>query len=176
MSPVTSCTTEDRSTVSPMAEAAFLYFLPYKMYSLSVEQIARGQDSLFASITILTVPDLVCEADLSLGVSSLGDPNQSGPADAGSRQDLAPMSKDMEAFGLAPEWGPLMFMVSLLRFRTPSTRKLYSLKWWVFEYLCARRRQDPICVHSVLDFLHEQLTTGVAYTTLRIYMVAIAAK
>lgn len=37
-------------------------------------------------------------------------------------------SKDMEALGLAPEWGLLMFMVSLLRFRTPSTRKLYALK------------------------------------------------
>lgn len=36
-----------------MAEAAFLYFPPYKADSLSVEQIAGGQDSLFASSTIL---------------------------------------------------------------------------------------------------------------------------
>lgn len=70
----------------------------------------------FASCTALADPYLVYEADLFLGVS-LGDSNQSRPANAGSRQDLSPTYKDMDALGLALEQGPLMFMVSLLRFR-----------------------------------------------------------
>ncbi len=58
------------------------------------------------------------------------------------------------------------------------TRKLYSSKWGVFESWCLARAIDPVnCpVGPVLEFLQERLTAGVAATTLRVYVAAIAAR
>ncbi len=62
--------------------------------------------------------------------------------------------------------------------RAPSTRKLYSSKWGVFESWCLTRAIDPVnCpVGPVLEFLQERLTAGAAATTLRVYVAAIAAR
>ncbi len=62
--------------------------------------------------------------------------------------------------------------------RAPATRKLYSSKWGVFESWCLARAIDPVnCpVGPVLEFLQERLTVGAAATTLRVYVVAIAAR
>ncbi len=62
--------------------------------------------------------------------------------------------------------------------RAPATRKLYSSKWGVFESWCLTRAIDPVnCpVGPVLEFLQERLTAGVAATTLRVYVAAIAAR
>ncbi len=62
--------------------------------------------------------------------------------------------------------------------KAPSTRKLYSSKWGVFESWCLTRAIDPVnCpVGPVLEFLQERLTAGAAATTLRVYVAAIAAR
>ncbi len=55
--------------------------------------------------------------------------------------------------------------------------KLYSSKWGVFESWCLTRAIDPVncAVGPVLEFLQERLTAGVAATTFRVYVAAIAA-
>ncbi len=62
--------------------------------------------------------------------------------------------------------------------RAPTTRKLYSSKWGVFESWCLARAIDPVnCpVGPVLEFFQERLTAGAAATTLRVYVAAIAAR
>ncbi len=62
--------------------------------------------------------------------------------------------------------------------RAPTTRKLYSSKWGVFESWCLIRAIDPVnCpVGPVLEFLQERMTAGAAATTLRVYVAAIAAR
>ncbi len=48
----------------------------------------------------------------------------------------------------------------------------------VFESWCLTRAIDPVnCpVGPVLEFLQERMTAGVAATTLRVYVAAIAAR
>ncbi len=58
-----------------------------------------------------------------------------------------------------------------------STRKLYSLMWRLFTSWCWDRQLDPVhCpVGTVLEFLQAQLSTGLAHSTLKVYVAAISA-
>ncbi|KAL0164598.1 hypothetical protein M9458_040351, partial [Cirrhinus mrigala] len=55
--------------------------------------------------------------------------------------------------------------------------KLYALKWKLFTSWCGRHQQDPVnCpVGSVLEFLQDRLSAGLTHSTLKVYVVAIAA-
>ncbi|KAI2642984.1 enzymatic polyprotein [Labeo rohita] len=57
------------------------------------------------------------------------------------------------------------------------TRKLYALKWKLFTSWCGHRQQDPVnCpVGTVLEFLQDRFSAGLAHSTLRVYVAAIAA-
>ncbi len=59
--------------------------------------------------------------------------------------------------------------------RAPSTRKLYSSKWKVFESWCLAHAVDPVScpIGPVLEFLQYKLVAGGAATTLRVYVAAI---
>ncbi len=73
---------------------------------------------------------------------------------------------------------PVKVQETIASARAPTTRKLYSSKWGVFESWCLARVIDPVnCpVVPVLDFLQERLTAVAAATTLRVYVAAIAAR
>ncbi len=62
-----------------------------------------------------------------------------------------------------------------LHSRAPSTRKLYALKWKVFASWCSDHQLDPVnCpVGTVLEFLQDRFTAGLAPSTLKVYVAAI---
>ncbi len=66
---------------------------------------------------------------------------------------------------------------TILHSRAPSTRKLYALKWKVFASWCSDHQLDPVnCpVRTMLEFLQDQFTAGLAPSTLKVYVTAISA-
>ncbi len=66
---------------------------------------------------------------------------------------------------------------TILHSRASFTRKLYCLKWVVFTSWCRNRQLVPVnCpVGSVLEFLQGRFSTRLTPSTLRAYVVAIAA-
>ncbi|KAI2644143.1 hypothetical protein H4Q32_026314 [Labeo rohita] len=66
---------------------------------------------------------------------------------------------------------------TVLQSRAPSSRKLYALKWKPFTSWCGDRQQDSVnCpVGSVLRFLQDRFSTGLAHSTLKVYVAAISA-
>ncbi len=134
---------------------------------------------------ILALPDLVLGANSPLVSASLGDSDQAGLTVPASGQDLASSAGALEVVGMAHtgpraviDGLPAEVQETIASARAPATRKLYSSKWGVFESWCLTRAIDPVnCpVGPVLEFLQERLTAGVAATTLRVYVAAIAAR
>ncbi len=66
---------------------------------------------------------------------------------------------------------------TILHSRAPSTRKCYALKWKVFTSWCSDHQLDPVnCpVSTVLEFLQDWFTAGLAQSTLKVYVAAISA-
>ncbi|KAL0151990.1 hypothetical protein M9458_052708, partial [Cirrhinus mrigala] len=66
---------------------------------------------------------------------------------------------------------------TILQSRAPSTRTLYALKWRLFTSWCRHRQQDPVnCpVGTVLEFLQDRFSAGLAHSTLKVYVAAITA-
>ncbi|KAL0154075.1 hypothetical protein M9458_050534 [Cirrhinus mrigala] len=64
-----------------------------------------------------------------------------------------------------------------LQSRAPSSRKLYALKWKPFTSWCGDRQQDSVnCpIGTVLGFLQDRFSTGLAHSTLKVYVVVISA-
>ena len=62
-------------------------------------------------------------------------------------------------------------------FRSPSTRRLYALKWNLFVDWCSSRREDPrkCSIGSVLAFLQDGLERRLSPSTLKVYVAAISA-
>ncbi|KAI2650711.1 Transposon Ty3-G Gag-Pol polyprotein [Labeo rohita] len=90
----------------------------------------------------------------------------------------------LEVMGVAPEGAHLVasglsteVVVTILQSRAPSTRKLYALKWKLFTSWCGDHQQDPVnCpVGTVLEFLQDRFSAGLAHSTLKVYVAAIAA-
>ncbi len=134
---------------------------------------------------ILAIPDVVLRADSSSVSFPLGHSDQAGPALSASGQDLAPSTWDLEAVGMAhPELQVLTsgllaeVQETIASARAPSTGKLYSSKWKVFESRCLAHAADPVSCHIglVLESLQEKLAAGAAAPTLRVYVAAIAAQ
>ncbi len=134
---------------------------------------------------ILALPDLVLGANSPLVSAPLWDSDQAGLAVLASGQDLASSTRALEVVGMA-HTGPRAVMdilpvevqETIASARAPTTRKMYSSKWGVFESWCLAHAIDPVnCpVGPVLEFLQERLTAGAAATTLRVYVAAIAAR
>ncbi len=72
---------------------------------------------------------------------------------------------------------PTEVVETILHSRAPSTWKLYALKWKVFTSWCSEDQLDPVnCpVGTVLEFLQDRFTAGLAPSTLKVYVVAISA-
>ncbi len=100
---------------------------------------------------------------------SLGDFDQAGLTVPTSGQDLASSTRALEVVGMAHTGPravidvlPAEVQETIASARAPTTRKLYSSKWGVFESWCLTRAIDPVnCpVGPVLEFLQERLTAG----------------
>ncbi|KAI2655569.1 enzymatic polyprotein [Labeo rohita] len=90
----------------------------------------------------------------------------------------------LEVVGAAPEGAHLIdsglsteVVETILQCRAPSSRKLYALKWKPFTSWCGDRQQDSVnCpVGTVLGFLQDRFSTGLAHSTLKVYVATILA-
>ncbi|KAI2645059.1 Retrovirus-related Pol polyprotein from transposon 17.6 [Labeo rohita] len=97
---------------------------------------------------------------------------------------LLPGAGVLEFVGVAPEGAHLIapglsteVVETILQSRAPSSRKLYALKWKPFTSWCGDCQQDSVnCpVGTVLRFLQVQFSTGLAHSTLKVYVAAISA-
>ncbi|KAI2645737.1 enzymatic polyprotein [Labeo rohita] len=97
---------------------------------------------------------------------------------------LLPGAGVLEFVGVAPEGAHLIapglsaeVVETILQSRAPSSRKLYALKWKPFTSWCGDRQQDSVnCpVGTVLRFLQVRFSTGLAHSTLKVYVAAISA-
>ncbi len=169
----------------PMAECQSVRVSANKADSGSTMQSEGERCPSPSHSPILALPDLVLGANSPLVSTSLGDSDQAGLTVPASGQDLASSAGALEVVGMAHtgpraviDGLPTEVQETIASARAPSTRKLYSSKWGVFESWCLTRAIDPVnCpVGPVLEFLQERLTAGAAATTLRVYVAAIAAR
>ncbi len=107
--------------------------------------------------------------------ASSGAPRQEGPSVPSRGLDIVGLTSEgaqLIESGLSTE-----VVETILHSRAPSMRKLYALKWRVFTSWCSDHQLDPvICpVGTVLEFLSERFTAGLAPSTLKVYVAAISA-
>ncbi len=168
----------------PMAECQSVCVSANKADSGSTMQSEGERCPSPSHSPILALPDLVLGANSPLVSASLGDSDQAGLTVPASGQDLASSTGALEVVGMAHtgpraviDGLPAEVQETIASARAPATRKLYSSKWGIFESWCLTCAIDPVnCpVGPVLEFLQERLTAGEAATTLRVYVVAIAA-
>ncbi len=116
--------------------------------------------------------------------ASFGAPRQEGPSVPSRGLNISPPNRTVETMVLASEGALLIdsglsteVVETILHSRAPSTRKLYALKWKVFTSWCSDHQLDPVnCpVGTVLGFLQEGFTAGLALSTLKVYVAAISA-
>ncbi len=169
----------------PMAECQSVHVSANEADSGSTMQSKGERCPSPSHNPILALPDLVLRANSPLVSVSLGDSDQAGLTVPASGQDLTSSTRALEVVGMAHTGPravidvlPAEVQETIASARAPATRKLYSSKWGVFESWCLTRAIDPVnCpVGPVLEFLQERLTAGVAATTLRVYVAAIAAR
>ncbi|KAI2651171.1 Transposon Ty3-G Gag-Pol polyprotein [Labeo rohita] len=150
---------------------------------LSSGESAPGRSQSTVSSPALAGPSMVLGPDISPRRLSMGDSRQEGSPLTGGYH-LAPPPGAMEAVGVASEGAQLIasglsteVVETILQSRAPSTRKLYALKWKLFTSWCGERQQDPVnCpVGTVLEFLQARFSTGLAHSTLKVYVAAISA-
>ncbi len=103
------------------------------------------------------------------------------PPLSGEQNDLAPPARSMGSTFLASQWDPSDLPESVLntisQARAPSMRCLYVLKWSVFSTWCTTHSSDPVLcdISLILSFLQELLEKGRSPSTLKVYVVAMAA-
>ncbi|KAL0183516.1 hypothetical protein M9458_019212, partial [Cirrhinus mrigala] len=83
----------------------------------------------------------------------------------------------VEVMGVAPEGAHLVASGLSTEVVETILQKLYALKWKLFTSWCGHHRQDPInCpVGTVLEFLQDLFSAGLAHSTLEVYVAAISA-
>ncbi|KAI2647325.1 Transposon Ty3-G Gag-Pol polyprotein [Labeo rohita] len=136
-----------------VAEATSVRFSPDCSAPRSSGESTPGRSQSTVSSPALAGPSMVLGPDISPRRLSMGD----------SRQEGSPLTGGV--------------VETILQSRAPSTRKLYALKWKLFTSWCGERQQDPAnCpVGTVLEFLQARFSTGLAHSTLKVYVAAISA-
>lgn len=131
-------------------------------------------------------------ADLSLVLryrGTLRRPSMAGPSEgrsavSGWGHNLSPQARVVGPLGLALEVAQYLedglsatVVETILSFRSPSTRRLYSLRWNVFSTWCREREVDPVncAAAAVLEFLQDRFSAGLTPSTLKVYVAAIGA-
>ncbi|KAL0161227.1 hypothetical protein M9458_044952, partial [Cirrhinus mrigala] len=167
-----------------VAEASSVRLSPDRSAPGSSRESAPGRGVPLPSSPVLAGPSLVLRPDFPPRRLSLGDSRQEGSPLTGRGFHSSPPAGAVEALGVAPEGAHLLasglsteVVETILQSRAPSTRKLYALKWKLFTSWCGGHQQNPVnCpVGTVLEFLQDRFSAGLAHSTLEVYVAAIAA-
>ncbi len=95
--------------------------------------------------------------------SPVADPLETGPPLLSERHDMVSTARVMGPAWVAARREPFVLPERVLKTmaeaRSPSTRRLYSLKWSIFSAWCQDRDLDPVTsnVSVVLSFLQGML-------------------
>ncbi len=147
-------------------------------------QAQGGRGAGLAGCAPLAHPDLVSRTHFPRNSMSLAHSFEEGPPFSGARHHMAPASRSMEPPCVAPGRDaadlsglPPAVVETIIQARAPSTRQAYALKWNLFVTWCSSRREDPrrCTIGVVLSFLQERLERRLSPSTLKVYVVAIAA-
>ncbi|KAI2667776.1 Transposon Ty3-G Gag-Pol polyprotein [Labeo rohita] len=177
-SPGTGCHGTD------VAEALSVRLSPDRSVPGSSGESVPGRGPSSFSSPILAGPSMVLGPDFPSRRLSMGDSRQEESPLSGRRHHPPPSPKVVEVMDVAPEGAHLVasglsteVVQTILQSRAPSTRKLYALKWKLFTSWCGHRQQDPVnCpVGTVLEYLQDRFSAGLAHSTLRVYVEAISA-
>ncbi|XP_073780302.1 uncharacterized protein [Danio rerio] len=169
---------------SDIAEATSVCFSPDRSAPRSPGEGPSRLSTVTAGSPGLAYQDLVFGPHSPAGGSLVGDPHQQEPSVPGGRNDTSSPTRPVETVGVASEGAHLIenglsteVAQTILSSRAPSTWKLYSLKWALFSAWCREHQLNPVScqVASVLEFLQDRLSAGLAASTLRVYVSAIAA-
>ncbi|KAL0161741.1 hypothetical protein M9458_045466, partial [Cirrhinus mrigala] len=120
---------------------------------------------------------MVLGPDISPRRLSMGDSCQEGSPLTGGGHYPSPPPGAVEAVGVAPEGAQLVASGLSTEVVETILQKLYALKWKFFTSWCGERQQDPAnCpIGTVLEFLQARFSTGLAHSTLKVYVAAISA-
>ncbi|KAL0183524.1 hypothetical protein M9458_019220, partial [Cirrhinus mrigala] len=167
-----------------VAEASSVRISPDRSAPKSSGEGAQGRGPSSFGSPVLAGPSMVLGPGFPPRRLSMGDSRQEGPPLASRRHHPSPSPGVVEVVGVASEGAHLVasglsteVVETILQSRAPSTRKLYALKWKLFTSWCGHRQQDPVnCpVGTVLEFLEDRFSAGLAHSTLRVYVAAISA-
>ncbi|KAL0148139.1 hypothetical protein M9458_056541 [Cirrhinus mrigala] len=167
-----------------VAEASSVRLSPDRSAPGSSGESTPGRGQPTTSSPVLAGPSMVLGPDISPRRLSMGDSRPEGSPLTGGGHHPSPPPGAVEAVGVASEGAQLIasglsteVVKTILQSRTPSTRKLYVLKWKLFTSWCGERQQDPAnCpVGTVLEFLQARFSTGLAHSTLKVYVAPILA-
>ncbi len=167
-----------------MAEDSSVCFFPDRSASGSPGESSPGPGSVTSHCLAVTGQSMVPRFNIPSRRASSGALRQEGPSVPSRGLDISPPTRTVETVGLASEGAQLIdsglsaeVVETILQSRAPSTRKLYALKWKVFTSWCSDHQLDPVnCpVGTVLEFLQDRFTSGLAPSTLKVYVVAISA-
>ncbi|XP_077094729.1 uncharacterized protein LOC143746656 [Siphateles boraxobius] len=174
----------DRCVRSPLANAETLCLPAHQTDPGGLGQSERERSPPPPGSSVLAISAMVFGANSSTGIFPLEDPGQGRSSVPATGQDMASSPRHVEAVRLADQRPsalssglPTDVQETIASARAPSTRRLYSSKWRVFETWCLAHDRSPVnCpAGSVLEFLQEKFAAGAAATTLRVYVAAIAA-
>ncbi len=181
--PVTHCQTFSKTVRSYGSSFVCMHF-PDCSAPGSPGESSPGPDSTTSHCPAVAGQSMVPRYDIPSRRASSGDHRQEGPSVPSRGLDISRITRTVETVGLASEGGQLIdsglsteVVETILHSRAPSTRKLYALKWRVFNSWCSDHQLDTVnCpVGTVLEFLQERFTAGLALSTLKVYVAAISA-
>ncbi|XP_029968087.1 uncharacterized protein LOC115403361 [Salarias fasciatus] len=118
-----------------------------------------------------------------VGAAMAASPPQ-GHAVTGRGSSFSPTSGAPGSLGLAPEWCnlntaglPQNVIDTIQSARAASTRSLYDCKWRVFEEWCQKKGHISFqcTVGVILPFLQDLIDKRKAFSTIKVYLAAIAA-
>ncbi len=167
-----------------LAEASSVRLSPDHSAPGISKENAMGRGLSVASSPVLAGPSMVLGHDFSPRRLSMGYSRQEGSPLTGVGHDPSSPPVVVEAVGVASEGAQLKasglstkVVETILQSRAPSMRKLYALKWRLFTSWCGDRQLDPVScpIGTVLEFLQARFSTGLTHSTLKVYVVAIAA-
>ncbi|KAL1269063.1 hypothetical protein QQF64_031352 [Cirrhinus molitorella] len=107
-----------------------------------------------------------------------------GPPVSSERGDLPPPPRQGGSLGLARERAnlntlglPPRVVITIQNARASSTHSLYDCKWHVFEEWCKKRQliSYQCSVVDILSFLQDLIDGGRSFSTIKVYLAAIAA-
>ncbi len=167
-----------------MAEVSSVCISPDRSAPGSPGESLQGPGSTTSHCPEVAGQSMVSRYNIPSRRASSGAPHQEGPSVPSRGLEISPPTRTVETVDLTSEGAQLIdsglsteVVETILHSKAPSTRKLYALKWIVFTSWCSVHQLVPVnCpIGTVLEFLQEWFTAGLAPSTLKVYVVAISA-